>query len=415
MIPLIRQLERQEGAATTEFAILLAPLLITLLYSMLFVDLVEVKLKSLELARFVAWESVVYRDPATVKQEAEQRFANLRSTDLEGADKNNLFSLDGKNIKVTASLDPGLDVEMAGSVPGKQPSDDSGFLGTMDRSIDAVLSKADLPSKGMARSEVSVEVETKLIPDTRILNTELKAEEIKKPLTFSSHHVLVYDTWKAWPNPNNMKGFTDTETSPEDTYPVAERLVGAQVTAMAFLTLNDNKIMGKVNKFIDIFGLPPPFATGAFVDDEEDGNPTTLRPVATRSQDGIKSFSPSYGRNDAFRFGNKKRATPAYADNPDWGIDHYRRSVPFGPWKNGGHWYSQDGGYNLKKWKQRLVTNDYVRTFECRGHYYEGQVVPDGKPGDYRNYNGCGDKVDDVQSKFGGKIEKLFGFKLPSL
>ena len=410
----LRVLRQEEGAATTEFAVLMAPLLITLLYSMLFVDLVEVKLKSLELARYVAWESVVYRDPTTVQQEAIERFANLRSTDRQEAAKNNLMSLDGEKIKITATLNPDLDVEMAGVVPGDQPSDDSGFLGTMDRSVDAVLTRAKLPAKGRARSDVSIEVETNLIPNRPVMDIEMKAEVLDNPLKFEAHHVLVYDTWKAWPNRNNMMGFTNTETDPWTTYETAEKLVGAQVRAMAFLTLNNNKVMGKVNKFIDVFGLPPPFAVDAFELDKDDGNPTTLRPVATRSSEGIESFSPSYGRNDSFRFGNKVRSTPSFTDTPDPGIDYYRRSVPFGPWEKAGHWYRLDGGYNMKKWKKRLVENDYVRTFACRGHYYEGQIVPDGKPGDYRNYDGCGDKVDELQDKIGGKIEDLFGIKLPS-
>ena len=90
----IRRLQSEEGSALTEFAILVPSIMMIFLYSIFFTDMIEVKLKTLEAARFMTWESVVYRSSASIQQDVQDRFVNLRSTDLEPAETLHMIGLE---------------------------------------------------------------------------------------------------------------------------------------------------------------------------------------------------------------------------------------------------------------------------------------------------------------------------------
>lgn len=414
-----RRLEDETGAATVEFAVLLAPLLITLMWSILLSDLVGVKLKALEMARYLTWESTVYRDPQAVVDEVNQRFANLNSTNLEAAENNVYLGLD--EITIEPKLDDQLEVKMTGQVPqGNLPFDLNGALGGMSNGVNAVMGWMKLPKIGKARSEVKITVKNKIVTSLRLINTEIQGAEsdgIANGFEFNEHYALVYDTWKAWPNKNRMVGRRDGSTAdPMQTYPIAEKLVADQVGEIAYgkfipVVGDIIGVVQQIGEFMSFFGLPPLMADSRST---EDSGPVTMRPVDTVN---VASFSPSHGTNDATRWGHRYRNSTFNADNPQVsGIDRSHYSLPYRP--TGGHWYRYDGGWDGRKRVYDLnrtqYENEYYKTYQCRGHYYEGMIVPDGKPGEYRDYDGCGDGVDKVQKQVGDILGGFGGFSLPS-
>jgi len=89
------------GQALVEFAVALPTMVLIFLFSQFFYEAIQVKLKTQEMARYMAWEftghalhdyddgSFKYSDVSTeIKTDTSQRFANLKSTDLRNdADK----------------------------------------------------------------------------------------------------------------------------------------------------------------------------------------------------------------------------------------------------------------------------------------------------------------------------------------
>lgn len=405
-------LRDEEGSALAEFSIVTPAVLMLLFYSIFFTDLVEVKLKTLEAARYAAWEKTVHRRPDTIAQEVQERFANLNSTDLQAANTTHMIGV--TNVQVTASVDDQLDIEMAGVAPQGAPGFIESVLGAVDTGVDTFLGWMDLPSVGKARSEVSIQVENLIVPQ-RVANLIVAADELSNPFVFKAHHAVAYDTWRAWPNPNLPSSDGNTNTPPSQTYPVAERIVAKQLDSIAFTKFIPGvgdvlDFVGDLLEFLNFFGLPNPIDNDSSRDDY---GPITMRPVETVK---VASWSPSYGTNDATRLGHRYGNSKFTINSPDPGIDRSRYSLPYRPTSE--QWYQKDGGYKLKPLKKGQRENEYYKTYQCRGHYYMGMVTtrPNrntdvGTPGHYKNYGPkCGDKVDAVQDK----LNDLLGGFLPA-
>ena len=80
---------------------------------------------------------------------------------------------------------------------------------------------------------------------------------------------------------------------------------------------------------------------------------------------------------------------------------------------------SCDGGYCKTEMSSADAENDYQKTYECRGHFYQGMTNATGKPGSAAffnlvgaspNYNGCGDKADGVADTIGKFLGGLGSF-----
>ncbi|MDF1562502.1 MAG: hypothetical protein P1V51_05640 [Deltaproteobacteria bacterium] len=425
-----RLLREEEGSGLTEFAIMVPSIMIIFLYSIFFTDMIEVKLKTLEASRFMTWESTVYRDGNSIKQDMETRFANLRSTDIEAAETLHMIGIE--NVRITNTYTDALEVDMTGGVPD---DDSTSEIGGIDATINSVLAWMNLPTRGKARSEVTFQVDNKIVPDFMMFNTEVRAQEGESEgfsgdngFSIASHHVMIYDTWKGWPNKNRRVGSRAGQTAnPMQTYDIAESALEAQLRPVAYFKLTNTGIMDALGEVFAFFGLPEPITVKRATT-----GPTTMRAPA-KSGHGIQGFSPTSSQSQITRFGHRWGQNIFLGDNPNPGIDHSRWSLPYSISKGsyGGRtvtwWHQRAGGMvslsrpwsmseyppNTKLYNHQYE-NDYFLSYGCRGHYYDGYVQEDGEPGDYRNYDGCGDGVDAVQ----GGIQDLLntfggGFQLP--
>ncbi len=425
MLPKRRRLADESGSAITEMAIF-APLVVMLmLYSIYFTDVLQVRLKSLEISRFVAWEKTVFRDSGAIVADAEERFQNLRSYDREPGQPNYLLGV--RDVDITITLEDDLPVNMAGDSPPFRFADQvNSVLGFMDNAQTFVAELANLPTAGKARSEVTIAASNAIVPDAVLQNIQIQADELQTPFTFTTEHFIIYDTWKAWPNHNNQAGFTNSQEDVMNTYEVAEQLVAAQIDGLAFAESLLTKIpgvhylydaIGYVDGYLADWGLPPLLDKRHSY--HEHPGPVTMRPASN----DVENFSPSHGRDDATRLGHLFGAERFNDTTPLPYVDRSRYSIPFRP--NTGHWEDGggairieglnvgspgDGGYAVREMPDKLQENAYSRTWDCRGHYYEGMITYDNPPGDRDNYDGCGDAVDGFLSNLEDLLDGLLDF-----
>ena len=75
----MRNLDGQSGSALVEAAILFPVLVLILYWSIALTEVLILKLKASEAARFALWETTVWKSPSQIDREVRQRFADLRS------------------------------------------------------------------------------------------------------------------------------------------------------------------------------------------------------------------------------------------------------------------------------------------------------------------------------------------------
>src|SRR5437899_2595969 len=75
----MRNLDGQSGSALVEAAILFPVLILILYWSIALTEVLILKLKASEAARFALWETTVWKSPSQIDREVRQRFADLRS------------------------------------------------------------------------------------------------------------------------------------------------------------------------------------------------------------------------------------------------------------------------------------------------------------------------------------------------
>src|SRR3954468_23495801 len=69
----------ERGSTMVEAAIIFPCLVLILYWSAALTDVMELKLKAAEALRYSLWESTVFKAPATINNEVQQRFLDLRS------------------------------------------------------------------------------------------------------------------------------------------------------------------------------------------------------------------------------------------------------------------------------------------------------------------------------------------------
>ena len=74
-----KQRKGERGSALTEGAILIPVLILIMYWSSAMTDVMVLKIKSQEAARFALWELTVFRDPIAINGDVQSRFADLQA------------------------------------------------------------------------------------------------------------------------------------------------------------------------------------------------------------------------------------------------------------------------------------------------------------------------------------------------
>ena len=224
----------ERGSALAEAAIIFPVLILVLYWSAALTDVMVLKLKAAEALRYALWESTVWKAPAQINTEVQQKFVDLRSP----------RSLD---VAYTGLLMVPLAADLAWSANVDTTSQ---FVG-LGKAIDTAVRTQKFNVNGKAVARVTL---VHARQDARA-SPILKGGDLtfQSPLPSQKPMQLIFDTWKAWPKPaayTRDGGGTNIGISPSQTYPEVEKQVSAQVDKIAFVGLNKIPGVGTLRNIV---------------------------------------------------------------------------------------------------------------------------------------------------------------------
>jgi hypothetical protein len=420
----------ERGSALVEAAILIPVLILIVYWSSAFSDVLLLKLKASEAARYALFETTVWKSPSQIDSEVQARFADLRSPASIKNDWTGLL-LYPKSSDLHWQTQVDMVERKLGGGDTQAPTDGGGVMssvvqtvaGFLASNLQTVMRLQRFNTFGKAR--VRVTLGGKKASQTIILGggdlvgargrgqNELGAPPSLLNLAFEAPFranrpmQLVFDTWKAWPKPSEytLNGAdTNVGTDPALTYPVVERQVEAQVDKIAFFGLRQfgwfqtvdgvfNKLVhGSVTQTLLGGDLPNVFSTGR-MDDPNVRGPLTILPQGPADASFVPNTCDqpggSQGKCFVQRVGDVRSATDgnrtslsgddAFTD----GEDGTRYTVPYKintrDWTQSGCAQASDwGSQATSAIPAKLATkNPYVVAWGCRGHYFTGSRNPE--------------------------------------
>jgi len=426
----MRAIREEQGSALVEAAILIPLLILILYWSSAFTDVLVLKIKASEAARYALFETTVWKRPAQIDQEVRTRFADLRSPASVSLKSTGLLLVPkSSDLSWQTSVDTtSEEVRFAGGARNSNPGGAiGGFVqqvsGLLASSLQTVLRQEKFNTRGKA--QVRVRLGGKRPADSIILGggdlvgargrgrNELGAPSILSKLSFSAPlgaarpMQIVFDTWKAWPKPaqyTQSGADTNVATDPRRTYPVVERQVEAQVDKIAFFGLKNldwfqklddlgNKVLhSSITSTILGGDLPDLFST-ARMDDPQRRGPITILPQGPPDASFVPNLcdQPNGGMGSCSvqRVGDVRTSSNSGRKSLDGdhaftpGEDGTRYTVPY---KINTRYWRRSGGADADDWQgsytwplpSSLATrNAYVIAWECRGHYFAGSRFPE--------------------------------------
>jgi hypothetical protein len=422
----------EHGSALVEAAIIFPILMLIIWWSAALTDVMVLKLKASEAARFSLWETTVFRSEADIKQDMKQRFVDLRSPSTINVSYTGLMMYPlASNLDWKATIDTRQHVGLGGAL--KMPPSNiplignfiNMVLGSIASGVDAALAHQQFNMNGKAAVRVTLvrathdEHASIILKGGDLLGNKggndldhpksMTNFTFETPLGSEKPMQLVFDTWKAWPKPaayTTDGAPTNTSVSPMNTYPTVEKQVSVQVSKIAFFGLTryswfnsvrniGNRIAGSgIAQFLLGGRLPDVFSSEP-MDGPQKGPMTILPPE--RPDVGFAPGRCTGGPCATQRVGELTSSSgPQYPDRYATLGDHVDRTRYTLPYKINTQYWRQSGGTDqgatgsqLTAPKAKLVTNnEYVKSYACRGHYFAGSTRPQETNLSHR-YKGC--------------------------
>ena len=399
----------QSGSALVEAAIVFPVLILILYWSVALTDVLVLKLKASEVARFALWETTAWKSPRQIDHEVRQRFGDLRSAaSIDRTDTALLLFPRSSSLRWGAQVDVAADeVMLTGNRarfnlgPGILGSFLGAASGWMAGGVQAALRAERFNTFGVASARARL-VQAGRAGSTILAGGDLLGRRggndlgaprsivelsLTSPLPGRRPLQLVFDPWKAWPKPASFqltRAPVDVGISPLQTYPEVERQVSAQVGAIAFFGMRQKpwfQALDSVTARIQAGGvaqallggaLPRIFDTGRM--DSPERGPITILPQGVQRVGEVVSRAP-----------RRLTGLDAYTEREDV----TRNTVPHGI--NSQYWRASggtDGGSapSLSPLPAGLVTaNQYVQARGCRGSFFAGSTVAQ-EPDSRRRY-----------------------------
>ena len=417
----------ERGSAMVEAAIIFPCLVLIIYWSAALTDVMVLKLKAAEALRYTLWEMTVFKQPQQIDTEVQQRFVDLRSPKSINLAYTSLLMYPlARDMAWKANVDTTTNTGGLGG--NKVPPPGNGLLdrilGLIQNALSAVVDtnlrlwKFNLNGEATARVTLvrarHDEQASPILKGGDLLGLKggndldhppsMTNLTFKAPLPSERPMRLVFDTWKAWPKPKSytLDGApTDVTTSPTQTYPVVEEQVARQVDKIAFFGLNNvpgistlRNIVGFIMRGpvtqIIVGGRLPDVLSSERMDGPRRG-PTTILPPDRDPSDPswvpnrceIKGSSVPCPTN---RLGDltSSRNNAVTIDNDNSMGDQVDRSRYTVPYRINSRYWTESGGTTKAAEGARLQTlpaniatnNDYVKSWQCRGHYFLAAVKP---------------------------------------
>ena len=413
---------REEGSALTEAAIIFPCLMLIVYWSAALTDIMVLKLKAAEALRYALWETTVWKSPAQINSEVNAKFVDLASPrDMTRQHTGLLMyplAVDmqwGANVDTTSTR-----LSLGGNAPNA-PTNGlwDKFLamlaGVLAKGVDIATNLEKFNVHGVALARVTLvharhdEQASPILKGGDLLgmkggndldhSASMTNFTFQAPLPSERPMQMVFDTWKAWPKPaayTRDGGGTNLNVAPSQTYPEVEKQVTAQVDKIAFFGLNSvpglSQVTNLLGKILNISGFllgghpPNPFKASR-MDDGSHGNITILPP-----ERAAESWAPQRCQIDGSmvacpnqRVGNITGNSEKFLDSSQSlgnRVDRTRYTIPY---KINTQYWQTYGGVNHDmnsptakidgSFKSQLATNnEYVKTYQCRGHYFAGST-----------------------------------------
>ncbi len=412
-------LRDQRGSALVEAAIIFPCLVLIVMWSAAMTDIMVLKLKAAEAARFSLWETTVFRSPQQIDSDVQARFVDLRSPSAIHVSYTGLMMYPlASNLQWKATVDTTSQRVTLGNIRPPQANNPiqnfiSLIIGAVSKTVDGEMARERFNVNGKATVRVTLvharhdEQASSILKGGDLLGLKggndldhskrMTNFTFQTPLPSEKPMQLVFDTWKAWPKPAQYTtdgGPTNVAVSPMQTYPVVEQQVSARVDKIVFFGLNRqpwfntvktvvNKIGGSgISKFL-LGGKLPDVFSAERMDGPQKGPITILPPERPDA-----AFVPGQctgGPCPTQRIGDvtSSGSSPQYLDKLETmgdRVDRTRYTLPYRIntvyWRSsGGTSYPDALNSSLATPKNQLAQqNEYVRTYRCRGHYFAGST-----------------------------------------
>src|SRR6266849_1725039 len=396
----MRRLGGQDGSALVEAAILFPCLLLILYWSIALTDVLVLKIKASEAARFALWETTVWKPAPQIEREVQQRFQDLRSpAGIQRASTGLLLSPRSSSLRWSAEVNTAAgEVTLAGNrAPvGRGPGILGSFVATvagwMAGGVQAAMRHERFNTSGVASARVWLvhagRDGSKVLAGGDLLGRQGRNDlgapgsiadlTLTSPLPDRLPLQLVFDSWKAWPKPAAFqlsRAPTDLAVSPQQSPPEVEKQVAAQVGEVAFFGMRRqpwfralDSVVGRIQSS-RVTGalvggrLPRIFSTGRM--DSAERGPGTILPQGTQRVCAVVSHAA-------------KRLTglDAFTEGEDVPRNTVPHSINSQYWRSSG---GTEGGSipSLSPLPARLATtNQYVQAWSCRGRFFAGSIAP---------------------------------------
>lgn len=411
----------QGGSALVEAAIILPCLVLVVLWSAGLTDVLILKLKAAEAARYALWESTVFKPPRQIAAEVERRFEDLASPDdVRLGHTALLLQPRARDLRWRAEVDmTSAEGSLGGSstvATGGGPWDAfAGALsGTLPRGVDAALRGMGFNTHGVALARVSLTAGQgagrRLLPGGDLPGLRggndfgapgsLRNLVLQAPLPSQRPLRLVFDAWKAWPRPAPYAppGAGDgVDTSPFRTYPEVEKQVSAQVRRIAFAGVDripglrgltdfaGRVLRSGVGTAVAGGSLPDIFSVDRMDDVSTSRGPITILPPERASESWVPHSCGIAGREvpcPTQRAGDvTSTGDGPFALDGDRSIglavDRVRFTLPYrvrsAYWRRYGGMDRELDSRDLDAVEAKLAgENAYVKSYRCRGHFFGG-------------------------------------------
>jgi len=423
------QLRRESGSAMVEAAIIFPILMLLVWWSAAMTDVLILKLKAAEAARFALFETTVFSSGPQIDAEVQRRFVDLRSpASIEVADTGLLMYPLAVDLAWSANVNTSFkQVALGGTAPtiNGLPGIVGGFvnlvLGWITKSVDGAMKREKFNTRGSAGVRITL-VHARHDENASII---LKGGDLlgnaggndldhpasmtdftfQAPLPSERPLQIVFDTWKAWPKPPALTldgAPTNIAVSPYQTYPTVEQQTARQVEKIAFFGLTSQpwvttlrnivtKITGSGISQAILGGRLPDVLSSEPMDGPRRG-PLTILPAdkadvgwvpnACANENGGTRPCDSQRVGDVF---TSSAGITTLNDNEamGWGVDRARYTLPYRI--NTNYWKTSGGTDNPQNKTAQLVAattaftklarkNEYVNSWACRGHYFAGAI-----------------------------------------
>ena len=407
----------ERGSALVEAAIMIPVLIMLLYWAIGMTDIMVLRVKAAEAARFSLWETTVFRTQNEISPDVALRFRDLRSPASVNLEYTGLLLYpQSSNMIFASQVRTNRSVNIGGKVKLDNPTGPIDFvlnviLGAVTGSVDGATRFFKFNTNGGADARVTLvrasHIGSQIFGGGEILkgvsmdhSAAMQNFSFTSPVSGANPMRLVFDTWKAWPKPRQFTtdgGKTNTNVNPMATYLTVEQQVSSQVDKIAFYGAKQLSVLTAIDNFFTkvrsnpvagfLFGGTVPSIISTDRMDSAARGPITIRPVG----DHDFPWVPAHGQFKSDERGSHRLGelagfkNPVYAEYPRTAIlesqDMSRYTVPY---KINSQYYSDHGGNdrNLANVKHTLMkpalsqNNDYVRTYACRGHFFSGGINP---------------------------------------